>query len=90
MSKVNRHLLRTAATEALWNKRSMMPEHSEEIVDDVLDVVLPIVGNLLDVAKGAIPSSYSVLHRELGEALIEMGIPWNPNEVDSPHLKGLL
>ena len=78
-SPVNRHTLRTAATEALWDKRSMMPEHSEEIVDDVLDAVLPIVGDLLYVAKGAIPSSQSDMHHRLGEALVEMGMPWDPS-----------
>lgn len=38
-----RHELRLAATAALWDRRSMSPEHSEEIVDDVLDAVLPLV-----------------------------------------------
>ncbi len=38
-----RHEIRTAATKLLWNKRTMMPEHTDEIVDDVLDVAFPII-----------------------------------------------
>ncbi len=40
---MTRHDLRTAATAVLWTKREMMPEHSEEIVDDVLAAVLPLI-----------------------------------------------
>lgn len=32
---------REAAVKLLWEKRSMLPENSEEIVDDVLRVALP-------------------------------------------------
>ncbi len=46
----SRHDLRTAATKVLWDKRSMLPEHSEEIVDDVLDAVLPIIVRTADEA----------------------------------------
>jgi hypothetical protein len=47
---MTRHDLRTAATKVLWDKRSMMPEHSEEIVDDVLDAVLPLIVAACDEA----------------------------------------
>ncbi len=40
---MTRHDLRTAATKVLWDKREMLPEFSEEIVDDVLDAVLPLI-----------------------------------------------
>ncbi len=40
---MTRHDLRTAATAVLWDKRDMLPEHSEEIVDDVLASVLPLI-----------------------------------------------
>lgn len=32
---------REAAVKLLWDKRSMLPEHSEEIVVDVINVVAP-------------------------------------------------
>lgn len=32
---------REAAVQVLWDKRSMLPENSEEIVEDVLGVALP-------------------------------------------------
>lgn len=36
--------LRNAATAVLWTKRAMMPEHSDDIVDDVLNAILPMLG----------------------------------------------
>ena len=36
-------LARQAAIKALWDKRSMLPEHSEELVDDVLAAALPFL-----------------------------------------------
>lgn len=32
---------REAAVKLLWDKRAMLPEHSEEIVEDVLAAALP-------------------------------------------------
>ena len=42
-SRVDRAALRNAATARLWDRRSMLPEFSEEIVDDVLDAILPLL-----------------------------------------------
>lgn len=34
---------REAAVKLLWDKRAMLPEHSEEIVEDVIDAVAPFL-----------------------------------------------
>lgn len=34
---------RDAAVKLLWDKRSMLPEHSEEIIEDVIDAVAPFL-----------------------------------------------
>jgi hypothetical protein len=52
----SRHQLRTAATAVLWTKREMLPEFSEEIVDDVLDAVLPLIAAAL---RDEMPSTWA-------------------------------
>lgn len=44
---------REAAVKLLWDKRSMLPEHSEEIVEDVLTAALPFLVGTIEQLEGA-------------------------------------
>ena len=44
MEPPKRYQVKQAAIKLLWDKRSMLPENSEEIVDDVLDIVEEAIG----------------------------------------------
>jgi hypothetical protein len=45
MEPTQRYIIKQTAIELLWTKRSMLPENSEEIIDDVLDIVEKTIGS---------------------------------------------
>lgn len=65
---MGRHGLRVAATKVLWDKREMLPEYSEEIVDDVLGAVLP----LIVAALGEMPGQWAHYGRQGAADWLEM------------------
>ncbi len=74
--ETRRHEFRTAATQRLRQARSMTPVHSEEIVDDVLNAVLPLVVAALEAEEDNAGAECSRLEADIldiHDVLVEAG-----------------